>query len=630
MAEYNSAADQPLELEHAIGYTGRHAQTLLLHPHEPDCTVFAIGCTVVLGKLDDPHDQEFLRGHDEAISSLTISPTGLMIASGQMGSTHLKEPYAPVIVWDYAQREEIYFLKGLQGQVLCTAFSPDGRFLAAADTEGHVLVWDMETGLMATTVRHCPVCSTLVWGNIAEVDEQRMNRHAKYILITAHPDLVFKHTMAFDLRTMQYELKTVPFALPSMGLRRTYTRAVVTPADEYVLLTTGQGDFSVFNIPNMIYRSSVPVSSNGALTLCLCKTSLYAGSGDGKLKKLQGSDLEWEEIAETSLAGKVTAISVMPDEKELLVGTSAGKMYRVRTVDMSTFEIADSHTGSVVAAAFGSRSDIFASVSVDHSVRVWDLSDYSTRCRSNVPSTMPTCVELLGDESLVVGWQDGALRCFDAHNGDTMWQLASAHRGKVTSTCTTPTLLASGGEDGSVRLWSTASRELLTQFTEHTKPVTGLCLDQTQPNLLHSSSMDSTTVTMDIKRERRAGYHLLKGAAFHSISQRKDSETELVTGNADGTIMFWDADETTPVIVWQHPSKERIVCVRVSPSGHFLASAGDDQNVTIWDIQAGTLIASGVCHSSRVNDVQWSPDEKQVVSVGDDCSICVWNFFVPE
>jgi len=623
MAQFQDNVEQPLELEHAIGYTGRHAQTLLLHPNLPECTAFAIGCTVVLGKLDDPHEQEFLRGHDEAISALSISPTGMMVASGQLGSTHLKEPYAPVIVWDYMQREEIYFLKGLKGAVLVAEFSPDGHFLAAADTEGHVLVWDMETGLLATSVRHCPACSTLVWGNIAEVDEQRMNRHAKYILITAHTDLVLKHAMAFDLRTMQYELTTAPFALPSMGLRRTYTRAVVTPADEYVLLTTVQGDFSVFNIPNMIYRSSVPVSSNGAMTLCLSRHSLYAGSGDGKLKKLQGSDLEWEEIAETSLAGKVMAITATGDEKEL-VGTSAGKMYRVRTVDMSTFEIADSHTAPVVSVAFGSRSDVFASISMDHSVRVWDLSDYSSRCRANVPSTTPTCVELIGDENIVVGWADGAVRCFDAQNGDSIWQLASAHRGKVTATCTNPTLLASGGEDGSVRLWSTNNRELLVQFTEHTKAVTDLCIDQTEPTLLHSCSLDSTTVTMDLKKEQRAGYHMLKGAAFHSLSQRKDSETELVTANADGTIMFWDADETAPVIVWQHPSKERIVCVRVSPSGRYLASAGDDQNVTIWDIQAGTLIASGVCHSSSVSAVQWSPDEKQVVSVGRDCSICVW------
>jgi WD40 repeat protein len=72
------------------------------------------------------HDQEFLRGHDEAISALCISNTGQMIASGQTGSTHLKEAYAPVIVWDSARREEIYFLKGLMGEVVCVAFSPDG------------------------------------------------------------------------------------------------------------------------------------------------------------------------------------------------------------------------------------------------------------------------------------------------------------------------------------------------------------------------------------------------------------------------------------------------------------------------------------------------------------------------
>ena len=34
------------------------------------------------------------------------------------------------------------------------------------------------------------------------------------------------------------------------------------------------------------------------------------------------------------------------------------------------------------------------------------------------------------------------------------------------------------------------------------------------------------------------------------------------------------------------------------------------------DIRAGTLIASGVCHSTKINCVRWSPDEKQVISVG--------------
>lgn len=55
------------------------------------------------------------------------------------------------------------------------------------------------------------------------------------------------------------------------GNARTVRHSARVPVHppRYVLLATEQGDYSVFNIPNMIYRSSVPVSSNGVQCLCL-------------------------------------------------------------------------------------------------------------------------------------------------------------------------------------------------------------------------------------------------------------------------------------------------------------------------------------------------------------------------
>ena len=102
-------------------------------------------------------------------------------------------------------------------------------------------------------------------------------------------------------------------------------------------------------------------------------------------------------------------------------------------MDLSTVEISESHTGAVLDVAFGARSDIFATISGDRSVRVWDLSDYSVRARSNVPASVPSCLKLVGDDTSVVGWADGALRAFDAHNGDMVWSLAAAHRGAVST-----------------------------------------------------------------------------------------------------------------------------------------------------------------------------------------------------
>ena len=40
-----------------------------------------------------------------------------------------------------------------------------------------------------------------------------------------------------------------------------------------------------------------------------------------------------------------------------------------------------------------------------------------------------------------------------------------------------------------------------------------------------------------------------------------------------------------------------------------------------------TFLGKGLGHSGPVQKVQWSPDEKQIVSVSADCSISVWNFY---
>ena len=78
--------EDPLELEHMIGYTGQHAASVQFHPTEPETVVCFIGRLVVISNVLDPHQQEFLRGHEEEITALTISPSGNYLASGQVSS----------------------------------------------------------------------------------------------------------------------------------------------------------------------------------------------------------------------------------------------------------------------------------------------------------------------------------------------------------------------------------------------------------------------------------------------------------------------------------------------------------------------------------------------------------------
>ena len=43
---------------------------------------------MLVGSLQDPHQQDFLRGHDDFITCLAISHNGQLAASGQQGRTY--------------------------------------------------------------------------------------------------------------------------------------------------------------------------------------------------------------------------------------------------------------------------------------------------------------------------------------------------------------------------------------------------------------------------------------------------------------------------------------------------------------------------------------------------------------
>ena len=52
------------------------------HPTDASVMISFTGCLIVISDVKDPHQQEFLRGHNEAITCMAISPSGALIAFG--------------------------------------------------------------------------------------------------------------------------------------------------------------------------------------------------------------------------------------------------------------------------------------------------------------------------------------------------------------------------------------------------------------------------------------------------------------------------------------------------------------------------------------------------------------------
>lgn len=623
----DAGGDQSLlELEHVIGYTGKAPASVHWDPNSPLSVFYSMGTMIVRhSDIGDPHMQEFMRGHDEEISALAVSPSGKLLASGQHGSTMQKGEEAPVLVWDVESKRVLYELLGIRGVVTSVTFSTDDRFLCATGSQGPLYIWDMQTGEIILGKMFPKPVTFALWG-----EPTGSGRRPNYTLITSSDHVVDVNTLSFSVASMQYALTRETCQMPSTGLIRDFPCASLSEDKRYALCGTAVGDFIVFKIDGgvNVYRASVPVSSNGVTSIVVGAGHVFAGAGDGKIKKLSGEDTQWTLEGETQLSGKVASMSLNAAQTELIVGTTAGKMFRVATSNLAATEIAESHVTPINTIAFGQRSDLFATVSSTGSLRVWDLSDYVVLSRANVRAGGLALAFADNENSIVSGWDDQFIRAHDLTTGASKWEIPNAHRGGVTALAVTDGYIASGGEDGIVRIWTRSTHEFIFQFTEHKKPVSSVLVDTKQPHILHSCSLDRTVFTYDLKAERRIVNHMAKDCSFTAMTQRLDREDELITVGVDGRIMTWDCDMADPVDVLLDPNRMRLNSVAVSPlTGKFLAVCGDDHQVKVYSLVDEGLVACCHGHSGKAVELRWSPDEKQLVSVSVDATIVVWNWY---
>lgn len=79
---------------------------LTLHP-DNEHIIFPLGTTIVVRHIIS-RTQQFLQGHDNDISVITVSSSGKYIASGQKTHSGFQ---AEIIIWDFDTLEKLHTLK---------------------------------------------------------------------------------------------------------------------------------------------------------------------------------------------------------------------------------------------------------------------------------------------------------------------------------------------------------------------------------------------------------------------------------------------------------------------------------------------------------------------------------------
>ena len=225
--------------------------------------------------------------------------------------------------------------------------------------------------------------------------------------------------------------------------------------------------------------------------------------------------------------------------------------------------------------------------------------------------------------TLASAGDDGTVRLWDTATGQPIRTL-EGHADRVRAVAFSPDgrTLASAGDDGTVRLWDTATGQPISTLEGHADRVRAVAFSP-DGRTLASAGDDGTvrlwdTATGQPIRTLEGHTHRVRAVAFSP-----DGRT-LASAGDDGTVRLWDTATGQPIRTLEGHT-HRVRAVAFSPDGRTLASAGDDGTVRLWDTAVGRLIWTIVGHSGRVQGVAFSPDGRTLASAGDDRTLRLWD-----
>jgi periodic tryptophan protein 2 len=185
-------------------------------------------------------------------------------------------------------------------------------------------------------------------------------------------------------------------------------------------------------------------------------------------------------------------------------------------------------------------------------------------------------------------------------------------------------LMATGGDDGKVKAWNTASGFCFVTFTEHTAPVKCV-LFTPKGNAVVSASLDGSVRAFDLVRYRN----------FRTMTTPKPTQFMSLALDSSGEIVCAGTQDSFEIFVWSMQTgrlldvlaghEGPVSSLQFSPTDPVLASASWDKTVRLWDVFESKSATQSLPHSADVLCVSWRHDGKQLASSTLDGQMSVWD-----
>jgi WD40 repeat protein len=486
-------------------------------------------------------------------------------------------------------KPELVLQAGHSEHVDGVVFSPDGRLIASCGVDGTVKIWEVVTGLEIRTLV----------GHEGEVDN-----------VAFSPDGRLLASGGIDSTIKLWEVSTGRRVGNLTEHRGSIWGTAFSPDGRLLASASTDKTIKLWDVATLReVRALVGHAGFVGEAIFSPDGRLVASASRDKTIKLWDVSTGREVRTLTGHAEGVRMVAFSPDGRTLASGSydRTAKLWDVATG--SELRTLAGHAGWVGGVAFSPDGGWLATGGEDKTIRLWD-SKTGRQVRS---------------------WTGGT---------DTISYLSVSPDGR---------LLASGGGDRSIKLWEAATGDEVRTLGGHARDVRGVAVS-TEGNWLLSGMVEGVTGKIRLWELSRGKYVKMEAATQGTLSAFVDliggmadrfralgvglpafaDRTVKMACSAGGRLLAVSAgheiklhDAATGRVVQSMAGHSGdVVAMAFSQDGNWLASAGRDKVVKLWEVNTGRELRTlAGCPSV----FSFSADGRWLAGSGDDLNVKVWE-----
>jgi periodic tryptophan protein 2 len=171
--------------------------------------------------------------------------------------------------------------------------------------------------------------------------------------------------------------------------------------------------------------------------------------------------------------------------------------------------------------------------------------------------------------------------------------------------------IATGGDDGKVKVWNATSGFCFVTFSEHSAAISGVEFAK-QGQILFSASLDGTVRAFDLVRYRNFRTFTSPSPVQFSSFAVDPSGEVVVAGSIDSFEIFMWSVQTGKLLDILSGHEGPVSSLSFSPTGNLLASGSWDKSVRLWNVYGRSRAVEPFQFGAEVLALAFRPDGKEL------------------